>query len=142
MRKEFKKEWLPYKLKKYKYWTVYLSNNPNYLGKLKIILNRKNIIDLGDLRKKEFEELLEIIKKYKKILKKIFSPDLFNYATLGNYVNHHHWHIIPRYKTKRKINGVIFKDKRWGEPPWPHDSKKLDKKTMQKIYDLIMISTS
>lgn len=125
-------------LKKHRYWTVYLSNNQYYLGKLKILLNRRRVIDLGDLKKPEIRELFQIMKIYRKALMKCFKPDLFNYATLGNQVRHHHWHIIPRYKTKRKVNNVVFKDAHWNTPPWPAPYKKIDKKAIKVIRDLIL----
>ena len=124
-------------MRRYKYWTVCLSNGQYYLGKLKIVLNRRGVVDLCELRKSEVKELFEVIKKCQKALKKCFQPDLFNYATLGNWTRHHHWHLIPRYKGKREVNGEIFRDKRWNNPPWPEPSKKIDKETIKKIYNLI-----
>ena len=39
---------------------------------------------------------------------------MFNYATLGNVVNHVHLHLIPRYKEEMIFDGITFKDKNWG----------------------------
>ena len=133
MKKEFLEKEKGSILKKYKYWTLYLSPKQYYLGKLRLILNRENIIDFCDLKKQEIEELRTIIKKSKKALTKCFKPDLFNYATLGNCILHHHWHIIPRYKKKRTFNKITFKDNHWGNPAWPNPTKKIDKKTMDLI---------
>lgn len=125
-------------LKKYKFWSLYLSGGQYFLGKVILVLNRKNVIDFSELKKPEVKELHEIIKEVKKILVKCFQPDLFNYATLGNFIRQHHWHIVPRYKSKREINGVIFKDEYWGKPCFPTPDKKINKKTAKIIKDLIL----
>lgn len=124
-------------LKKYKYWTLYLSPNQYYLGKLRLVLNRKDIIDLCELKKSETQELFEIIKRSKNALIKCFNPDLFNYATLGNSIRHHHWHIIPRYKSKRIVNDVVFRDEQWNHHSWSNPYKNISKKTMEDIHSLI-----
>ncbi|MBA3064308.1 HIT domain-containing protein [Candidatus Woesearchaeota archaeon] len=138
MKLEFTKKDLSLLLKKYKYWTLYLSPQQYYLGKLQLVLNRKSVIDLCVLKKSETQELLEIIKRSKNALIKCFNPDLFNYATLGNCVRHHHWHIIPRYKSKRIVNNIIFRDEYWNHPSWPIPYKKVSKKTIEKIHNLIL----
>jgi diadenosine tetraphosphate (Ap4A) HIT family hydrolase len=135
---EFTKKNIGLLLKKYKYWTLYLSPKQYYLGKLRVVLNRKGIIDFCDLEAPEITELLKIITQSKKALTKCFHPDLFNYATLGNCVRQHHWHIIPRYKSQKVVDGVIFKDKHWNHPSWPNPHKKISKRTMQKIKTLIL----
>jgi len=139
MRKEFPRLDPMLELKKYRYWTLHLSDGQYFLGRLMLILNRKNVVDFCDLRPGEMKELNKVMKQCRKALTKCFKPDLFNYASLGNKTCHHHWHIIPRYKSKRKVNGMIFEDKLWGKPPWKlHARGKRDKKTMQVIHDRIV----
>ena len=137
MRLEFTTKKIGIPLKRYRYWTLYLSPKQYYLGKLRVVLKRKKVIDMCNLRKEETDELLKITKRCKKVLTRCFNPDLFNYATLGNCIRHHHWHIIPRYKGKRVVNGIVFKDKHWNNPAWPNPSKKINNKTMMIIHDLI-----
>ena len=137
LKKEFNKQQLGILLKKYKYWNLYLSPKQYYLGKLRIVLNRKEVVDLCDLKNKESAELFRIIKESKKAIIKCFNPDLFNYATLGNHVRQHNWHVIPRYKEKRIVNDIEFKDDYWNDPPWPESAKYIDKETMEEIYKFI-----
>ena len=99
-KKEFTEKQKGVLLKKYKHWSLYLSPKQYYIGKLRIVLDRKGIVDMCELRKAEIDELIKITKIGKRALVKAFNPDLFNYATLGNCIRHHHWHIIPRYKNK------------------------------------------
>ena len=137
MKSEFGKNDLGPFLKRYRYWTLYLSPKQYYLGKLRVVLNRKGVVDLCELKRAETQELFTIIRICKRALSKCFGPDLFNYATLGNSIRHHHWHIIPRYKSKREVNGVRFKDEHWNNPSWPNPRKKIDISTMMLIHDLI-----
>ena len=36
--------------------------------------------------------------KQQKAVKKIFKSDKLNFALNGNWINHLHWHIYPRYR--------------------------------------------
>jgi len=137
MKYEFSKKDLGLLLKKYTYWTLYLSPKQYYLGKLKLVLNRKQVIDFCELTTNESRELISTIKVCRKALVECFKPDLFNYATLGNCIRHHHWHIIPRYKTKRIFDNVIFQDEHWNNPSWPNPDKLLKRKTIKAIKDCI-----
>jgi diadenosine tetraphosphate (Ap4A) HIT family hydrolase len=100
------------------------------------VINRK-VVDLTELKKPENEEFIKIIKIAKKALDKAFKPDLYNYATLGNWIRHHHWHIIPRYKKERKINRTVFRDNHWNNPAWPDPSKRISQETELIIYNKI-----
>jgi len=107
-------------IKKYKHWTVIIHPNQFYLGRCMVKLNR-HIIDLCETKQKEREELFEVLVKLRDALKELFSPDLFNYALLGNVVNHLHVHFIPRYKEERKFKGIRFLDERWGKNYAPYN---------------------
>lgn len=107
-------EFLKYKIKDYKYWSVYIHQNQRYLGRCVIWCNRENALDLTDITKEEEEELFVIVRDLRETLKILFQPDWFNYAFLGNETRHLHGHFIPRYASERKFGGIIFKDERWG----------------------------
>jgi len=94
-------------------------------------------VDLFDINQKEKNELFEIMRKIRNALKKLFQPDLFNYASLGNEVQHLHFHLIPRYKTKRIFEGVEFVDKNWGRNCWPHEEQELSVPTLNKLRQAI-----
>ncbi len=111
-------KWL---IKEYKYWGIYLHKNQYYLGRVYIWAKRKDALDFFDMTKEEQEEYFKIGKELKKALRKLFKPDLYNYATLANISPHLHTHFIPRYKKLRKFEGVVFNDKRWGKNYAPYD---------------------
>lgn len=106
------------KIKEYKYWTVYLHDNQYYLGRC-VISYSKDLVDFFDTTNEEREEFLVVAEKLRNAIKRLFKPDLMNYASLGNYEPHHlHWHIIPRYKEKRIFENYEFIDKNWGLAPF------------------------
>ena len=108
-------DFLKYKIKDYKHWSIYIFQNQGYLGRCVIWCNRKNSLDLADATSAERNELFIILKKLRNVLKKTFKPDWFNYAFLGNDIRHLHGHFIPRYASERKFSGTTFKDERWGQ---------------------------
>ncbi|MBU3913199.1 MAG: HIT domain-containing protein [Nanoarchaeota archaeon] len=108
-------------IKEYDYWEVYLNENQCYLGKVYIWAKRKDALDFFDMTDEEKEEYFKIGKKLKKVFKKLFNPDLYNYATLANVTPHLHTHVIPRYKDKRELFGTTFIDERWGKNYAPYN---------------------
>jgi diadenosine tetraphosphate (Ap4A) HIT family hydrolase len=124
-------------IKKYKHWSIVISTNQCYLGWCLVKLNR-HIVDLFDTTKEEREELFEVVTNLRDALKRLFKPDLFNYASLGNSVRHLHLHFIPRYEKKRLFGGVTFIDKRWGHNYAPVDKEfKIPDSVLNKIREAI-----
>lgn len=109
----------------YKHWGVYLHTNQYFLGRVYIWSRRERLVDLMDVSPWEREELFKIGKGVKEALTRLFSPDLFNWASLGNLSAQCHLHVIPRYKTLRTFAGATFVDERWGKnyAPYNYDFK-------------------
>ena len=101
-------------IKNFKYWTLALNYDQYYLGRAICYLNTYKE-KLSDLNQEEYLELFEIIKIYQHALEKLWQPDWWNYAQLGNAVPHLHFHFIPRYKKKRVFENADFLDERWGK---------------------------
>ncbi len=124
-------------IKKYKYWSVYIYKNQTYLGRCYVWCNRENVFDLTEIKEKEREELFIILTSIKKTLTDLFSPDLFNYAFLGNATRQLHGHLVPRYKDSREFEGIIFKDKLWGNRYDSDDNFKISDQVLFKIKEKI-----
>lgn len=67
------------------------------------IIPKKHTVSFFDLTEKEATEMIELIKRAKKILDQKFTPDAYNIGVndgeaAGRTVPHFHLHIIPRYK--------------------------------------------
>ncbi len=112
-------------IKNYEHWSVYLHENQYYLGRVYIWAKREDALDFFDMTNEEEEELFKIGKQIKTALKKLFSPDLYNYAALANIAPHLHLHLIPRYSSKKKFAGMVFEDERYGKnyAPYNYDFK-------------------
>jgi len=103
-----------FKIKDYRYWSVYIHENQGYLGRCVIWCRRENAEDLAEATPREREELFRVIKELRAAAAKAFRADWFNYAFLGNDKRHLHGHFIPRYGSVRKFGSVTFKDEHWG----------------------------
>ena len=103
-----------YLVKDYRYWHVAVHPDQGYLGRCVIWCKRENALDLADATLDEQKELFEILYALREATKKLFQPDWFNYAFLGNETRHLHGHFIPRYSSPRQFGGRAFTDERWG----------------------------
>jgi diadenosine tetraphosphate (Ap4A) HIT family hydrolase len=100
-------------LARYRHWRLSLSRRQGYLGWCLVILSRHET-DAANLTAAEREELWVIIGGPRGALERLFRPDHYNYAFLGNVVRHVHLHLMPRYESPRQFQGQTFRDEHWG----------------------------
>lgn len=112
---------------KFQYGNVYLNKNQFFYGRIMYVL-REHWTDISDVPSDIFEETSRDLHLLTKAIKTTMKADLINVASLGNYVQHIHWHIIPRYK----------EDLCWGNPPWPHGETILTQVEFQDLKIRIM----
>lgn len=125
-------------IKEYKSWGLYLHSNQNLIGRCYLWCKRVDALDFLEMIDEEREELFKAAKDVKQALVKLFKPDLFNYASLGNETNHLHLHIIPRYASERIFAGVTFNDPRWGHSHRTIDDFKISKDVFNQIKEQFM----
>jgi diadenosine tetraphosphate (Ap4A) HIT family hydrolase len=127
-------------IKEYNHWNVFLHESQYYLGRSYLWAKREQALDLFDMTKEEKEEYFKIGNELKGAFKKLFKPDLYNYATLANITPHLHTHFIPRYSSKREFGGVTFIDEKWGQNYAPYNKDfKVPKETLMKIKEAIKL---
>lgn len=102
-----------FELARHEHWRLQLSKQQGYLGWCLVILERHET-DAANLTAEEREELWEIVGRARAALRRLFAPDHFNYAFLGNVVRHVHLHLMPRYEGAREFVGQTFRDEHWG----------------------------
>lgn len=125
-------------IREYENWVIQLFLDQKYLGRTLIKLNR-HAVDLTELKKHEREELFEkVLPDLKQATDKMFEPDLYNQATLGNECRHFHIHFIPRYRTERKFNGEKFTDENWNNHYKNSDESDVSEETFNKILEEMM----
>ena len=114
-------EWCEYKesewlLHKSLYWSVYLSDIQDYVGRCILVLNR-HCVSLSELDVSEWLELKDIINRLEYIYKEILGAELCNWSCLMNNFYkesepnpHLHLHVRPRCKNPVEINGHLYED--------------------------------
>jgi diadenosine tetraphosphate (Ap4A) HIT family hydrolase len=131
-------------IREYDNWKVYLHESQYYLGRIYLWAKRESALDFFEMTKEERGEYFDVGIEQKKVLRRLFLPDLFNYATLANIAPHLHTHIIPRYSGERYVKGVKvlegvrFLDERWGQNYAPYNKDfKLTEDQLQAVRNLI-----
>lgn len=90
-------------------YRVVLVDDKSYPGYIRII-SQKHVKEMSDLNDEDANSILNALLKIDNIVKKLYTPDKINLASLGNVIPHLHWHIIPRYKEDKHFPNPI-----WGE---------------------------
>jgi len=112
------------------YWKIIYNPNQAYLGRV-VLVSKRHFSDYESMTNHEIREYQEIFKILLPALQKAFDVTHFNVAYLMNmaynnkhpepkYSNgkpspHFHWHIIPRYNSKREFTGELFTDPDFGD---------------------------
>ena len=108
-------------VKRYRHWTLRVSDRQSYLGKAVVWLEREGDMQrLSSLTKDEQIELWDrVLPEYERALENLWKPDHMNYGWLGNlfalHKGHGHMHLIPRYASSREFGGHVFVDTEWGK---------------------------
>jgi len=96
------------------YWQIIINHNPDYLGKVMLVLLRHET-DVTSLTKAEQDEFWQLLAVVRKALSALFQPDHFNYAFLMNGDRRVRFHFLRRYAAPRKFADLIFTDDQLGE---------------------------
>ena len=114
---EKERQWLLYETQ---YWTVYLADEQDYVGRCIVILNR-HCGSLSELSESEWNDLKEIIDKIEYVYKESLGAQLCNWSCLMNsfYKNeapnpHLHLHVRPRFQYALTLNGHHYVDEEFG----------------------------
>ncbi|MDE1970164.1 MAG: HIT family protein [Patescibacteria group bacterium] len=124
-------------IKEYRYWSVYIHENQGYLGRCVVWCKRENALDLTEATQEEQQELFSVLTDLKNAISKVFQPDWFNYAFLGNETRHLHGHFIPRYAKPKEFLNTTFEDKLWGHNYKTDHSFKIPEDVLMEIYKKI-----
>lgn len=86
---------------------LYLGEHQFYRGYC-VLVTKKHYREMTDVPAPEREELFQEMMKSHEVIQKIFQPKKMNMCSLGNVVDHVHWHFFPRYAD----------DAQFKNPPW------------------------
>ena len=105
---------------KSKAWSVFLSDEQDYLGRCILVLKR-HCGSLSDLTDDEWNELRNLICKVEACLKTVLGASLCNWSCLMNSFYkeavpnpHLHIHVRPRYDKPTVISGNAYTDSEFG----------------------------
>ena len=101
-------------------WTVFLSDEQDYIGRCILVLKR-HCGSLAELTEEEWEELRRLVCKVETCLKTVLGAALCNWSCLMNsfykgtdHDPHLHIHVRPRYDKAVTINGNNYPDSEFG----------------------------
>ena len=102
-----------YLIKDYKYWTWSIRPAQCTLG-ASIVCMKRLVPSFSDTTKEEMAELAVVGKDVERALKKTFSYQKINWMALMMVDPQVHFHIVPRYPTRKEFAGAA-----WEDPGWP-----------------------
>lgn len=76
---------------------VVLPDEPSYPGFTRVIWTA-HVAEMTDLGRAERSLLFETVLAVEQAQRQVLAPDKVNLASLGNFVPHLHWHVIPRWR--------------------------------------------
>lgn len=76
---------------------VVLPLEPDHPGLCRIIW-RQHVAEMTDLAPDDRAHCMRVVWAVEKVLRTELRPDKINLASLGNFVPHVHWHVIPRFR--------------------------------------------
>jgi diadenosine tetraphosphate (Ap4A) HIT family hydrolase len=97
---------------------------PGYPAFLRVVLNR-HAKEMSDLDAAAQARLLRVVIACESVLRRLYSPDKVNLASLGNVVPHLHWHVIARF-----ADDAHFPDAIWAAPRRPAASVPVDEQRL------------
>lgn len=120
----------PYLIHEFKNSYLMLGEHQFYPGYC-VLVSKNHYREMTDVPQNEVHELFEEMMKSHQAIQDVFSPKKMNMCSLGNVVDHVHWHFFPRYEN----------DPQFFDPPWlrmkEFDSAKVNPQeaavTIQKI---------
>lgn len=68
----------------------------DYPGYCRVVW-RRHVREMSDLDSAERRHLMALVFATESALRRLYAPEKINLASLGNFVPHVHWHVIPRY---------------------------------------------
>lgn len=86
---------------------LYLGEHQFYKGYC-VLVSKKHFREMTDMPMNERDALFQEMMKSHEVIQKVFQPKKMNMCSLGNVVDHIHWHFFPRYAD----------DENFKNPPW------------------------
>lgn len=120
----------PYLIHEFKNSYLMLGEHQFFQG-YSVLVSKNHYREMTDIPVDERNELFVEMMKAHEVIQKVFNPKKMNMCSLGNVVDHVHWHFFPRYEN----------DPQFFDPPWlrmkEFDSAKVNPKDAADIIEKI-----
>ena len=97
----------PYLVHEFKNSYLYLGEHQYYKGYC-VLVTKNHYREMTDIPLGMREEVFQEMMQSHMAIQNCFGPKKMNMCSLGNVVDHIHWHFFPRYET----------DENFKNPPW------------------------
>lgn len=97
----------PYLIHEFKHSYLYLGEHQFYKGYC-VLVTKEHFREMTDIPKKSRTEFFTEMMITHELIQRQFNPKKMNMCSLGNVVDHIHWHFFPRYSDDPNFNN----------PPW------------------------
>jgi diadenosine tetraphosphate (Ap4A) HIT family hydrolase len=97
----------PYLIKEFKHSYLMLGEHQFFSGYCVLVL-KEHYREMTDIPSPLREEFFQEMMKTSRAIDHVFKPKKMNMCSLGNVVDHVHWHFFPRYAN----------DPHFFDPPW------------------------
>lgn len=82
-------------------------DEPGHPGVLRVIA-QAHVAEMTDLPPDQRLRLIDAVWTVEAVMRRVLGPDKINLASLGNWVPHLHWHVVPRWKGDLQFPGSIW----------------------------------
>jgi len=103
-------------LREFEHWVVLLRPSQVTLGSL-VLAAKSRATAYSDLSREAFAEQADAVQSIESALTAFCQYERINYLMLMMVDPNVHFHVIPRYSTPRRWNGMEFADAGWPGPP-------------------------
>ena len=76
-------------------------------GFCRVVWNQ-HCTEMSDLLPSASGHLMRVVLAVERVLRRMVTPDKINLASLGNLVQHLHWHVIPRWRDDTHFPAPIW----------------------------------
>lgn len=101
-----------YLIKDYKHWIWSIRPAQCTLG-ASIVCMKRQVPTFSNANEEEMAELAIVAKDVESVLKGVFQFQKINWLALMMVDQQVHFHVVPRYSTKKEFAGVTWEDTGW-----------------------------
>lgn len=97
----------PFLIHEFKNSFLYLGEHQYYKGYC-VLVSKTHYREMTDIPEPQRTEFFHEMMKTHEVLEKVFKPKKMNMESLGNVVDHVHWHFFPRYEDDSNFKNPPF----------------------------------